>query len=155
MCINYLGRSIPETMAMNRITAAAVGEPMVVVDSSTVLTAAEQDVQLVVIGYPSTVICEYESEGPGRTTRPSRGKIWRRGMKVVQTVWEEAWERVTNRDQRQRIVHPLKVGVALSIASLLMILDAPDDFLGNNAIWAVMTVVVVFESSVGKHIISS
>lgn len=138
-------------MAMNRVTAA-VGEP-VVVESSAALTAAEEDVQVVVIGYPS-VICENESEGPGIKTRPSRGKIWRRGMKVVQTVWEEAWERVTNRDQRQRIVHPLKVGVALSIASLLMILDAPDDFLGSNAIWAVMTVVVVFESSVGKHIIS-
>lgn len=137
-------------MAMNRMTAA-VGEP-VVVDSLAVLTAAEEDVQLVVIGYPS-VICEYESEGPGKNTRPSRGKTWRRGVKAVQTVWEEAWERVTNRDQRQRIVHPLKVGVALSIASLLMILDAPDDFLGSNAIWAVMTVVVVFEASVGKHII--
>lgn len=140
-----------KTMAMNRITAA-VGEP-VVMKSPAALTAAEEDVQLVVTGYPS-VICEYESEGPDIKTRSSSGKIWRRGMKVAQTVWEETWERVTNRDQRQRIVHPLKVGVALSIASLLMLLDAPDDFLGSNAIWAVMTVVVVFESSVGKHTIS-
>lgn len=140
-----------KTMAMNRITAA-VGET-VVVESPAALTVAEEDIQLVVIGYPS-VICEYESEGPGIKTRSSPAKIWRRGMKVVQTVWQEAWERITSRDQRQRIVHPLKVGVALSIASLLMILDAPDDFLGSNAIWAVMTVVVVFESSVGKHVIS-
>lgn len=54
-----------------------------------------------------------------------------------------------SKDQVQKLVHPMKVGVALSLASLLILLKGPDEWLGSNAIWAVMTVVIVFEASAG------
>lgn len=56
-----------------------------------------------------------------------------------------------SKDQVQKWVHPMKVGVALSLASLLILLKGPEEWLGSNAIWAVMTVVVVFEASVGEQ----
>lgn len=56
-----------------------------------------------------------------------------------------------SKDQVQKLVHPMKVGVALSLASLFILLKGPDEWLGSNAIWAVMTVVVVFEASVGEQ----
>jgi hypothetical protein len=56
-----------------------------------------------------------------------------------------------SKDQVQKLVHPIKVGVALSLASLFILLKGPDEWLGSNAIWAVMTVVIVFEASVGEQ----
>ncbi|CAM6109141.1 unnamed protein product [Calypogeia fissa] len=49
----------------------------------------------------------------------------------------------------RRIIHSLKVGLALTLASLLVLLKDPYHWIGQNAIWAVITVVVVFESSAG------
>ncbi|KAJ7527142.1 hypothetical protein O6H91_16G039000 [Diphasiastrum complanatum] len=52
-------------------------------------------------------------------------------------------------DDPRRVVHSLKVGVALAIVSLFMLLEQAYDRIGKNAIWAVMTVVVVFEFTAG------
>lgn len=52
----------------------------------------------------------------------------------------------------RRIVHALKVGLAITAVSLLYYFDFFYDGFGVNAMWAVMTVVVVFEFSVGKFI---
>lgn len=54
------------------------------------------------------------------------------------------------KEDPRRIVHAFKVGIAIAGVSLLYYLDFFFDGFGVNAMWAVMTVVVVFEFSVGK-----
>ncbi|KAL1557582.1 aluminum-activated malate transporter 2-like [Salvia divinorum] len=56
--------------------------------------------------------------------------------------------RLAKEDPR-RVVHALKVGLAIAAISLLYYFDFFFDGFGVNAMWAVMTVVVVFEFSVG------
>ena len=53
-------------------------------------------------------------------------------------------------DDPRRIVHSLKVGLALTLVSLFYYIQPLYDRIGENLIWAVMTVVLVFEFSVGK-----
>ncbi|KAF5447417.1 hypothetical protein F2P56_032971 [Juglans regia] len=52
-------------------------------------------------------------------------------------------------DDPRRIVHSLKVGVAISLVSLFYYVRPLFDRFGENGIWAVLTVVLVFEFSVG------
>ncbi|KAA0025215.1 aluminum-activated malate transporter 8 [Cucumis melo var. makuwa] len=53
------------------------------------------------------------------------------------------------RDDPRRIIHSLKVGLALTFVSLLYYWRPLYDGFGIAAIWAVLTVVVVFEFTVG------
>lgn len=48
-----------------------------------------------------------------------------------------------------RVVHALKVGFSLTLVSLLYLLEPFFKGIGENAIWAVMTVVVVLEFTAG------
>lgn len=66
--------------------------------------------------------------------------------KVVNIV-EKAKE--VAKDDPRRIVHSLKVGLALTFVSLFYYFKPLYDGFGVNAMWAVLTVVVVFEFSVG------
>lgn len=50
----------------------------------------------------------------------------------------------------RRIVHSFKVGLAITLVSLFYYFDPVYVGFGSSAIWAVLTVVVVFEFSVGK-----
>lgn len=52
-------------------------------------------------------------------------------------------------DDPRRVIHSIKVGLALSLVSLFYFARPMFDNFGENAIWAVMTVVVVFEFTVG------
>ncbi|KAJ0084053.1 hypothetical protein Patl1_30308 [Pistacia atlantica] len=54
------------------------------------------------------------------------------------------------KDEPRRVAHSLKVGLALNLVSLLYYFRPLYDSFGVSAMWAVMTVVVVFEYSVGK-----
>lgn len=56
------------------------------------------------------------------------------------------------KDDPRRIVHSLKVGLAITLVSLFYYFEPLYDGLGASAMWAVLTVVVVFEFSVGKYI---
>ncbi|KAJ6670478.1 ALUMINUM-ACTIVATED MALATE TRANSPORTER 10 [Salix viminalis] len=49
----------------------------------------------------------------------------------------------------RRIIHSLKVGLAITVISLLYYFEPLYDGFGVSAMWAVMTVVLVFEFSVG------
>ncbi|XP_058076966.1 aluminum-activated malate transporter 12-like [Magnolia sinica] len=49
----------------------------------------------------------------------------------------------------RKVVHCIKVGFALVLVSLLYLLQPLYDKFGDNAMWAIMTVVVVFEFSAG------
>lgn len=53
-------------------------------------------------------------------------------------------------DDPRRIIHSLKVGLALSFVSLFYYFRPLYDGFGVTAMWAVLTVVVVFEFTVGK-----
>uniref|UniRef100_A0ACD5UUD6 Uncharacterized protein n=1 Tax=Avena sativa TaxID=4498 RepID=A0ACD5UUD6_AVESA len=52
-------------------------------------------------------------------------------------------------DDPRRAVHGLKVGLALSLVSLFYYMRPLYDGVGGTAMWAIMTVVVVFEYTVG------
>ncbi|KAH6773007.1 hypothetical protein C2S51_011411 [Perilla frutescens var. frutescens] len=66
---------------------------------------------------------------------------------AISGVGKEA-KRLGKEDPR-RVVHSLKVGFAIAAVSLFYYFDFSFDGFGVNAMWAVMTVVVVFEFSVG------
>ncbi|KAK4492290.1 hypothetical protein RD792_003093 [Penstemon davidsonii] len=53
------------------------------------------------------------------------------------------------KEDPRRIVHSLKVGLAITLVSLFYYFDFLYEGFGVSAMWAVMTVVVVFEFSVG------
>ncbi|KAK8284062.1 hypothetical protein V6Z11_D08G128900 [Gossypium hirsutum] len=60
---------------------------------------------------------------------------------------KKAWDVGTN-DPR-KVIHCIKVGLALAIVSVFYFMRPLYDGVGGNAMWAVMTVVVVFEPTVG------
>lgn len=51
----------------------------------------------------------------------------------------------------RKVIHSLKVGMALSVVSLFYYMRPLYEGVGGNTMWAVMTVVVVFEQTVGKQ----
>ena len=53
-------------------------------------------------------------------------------------------------EDHRKVVHSIKVGIALVLASLLYLLQPLYDRVGENALWVMMTVVVVFEFTAGK-----
>lgn len=61
---------------------------------------------------------------------------------------KKAWEIGVN-DPR-KFIHCLKVGIALTSVSLFYYLKPLYDGVGRNAMWAVMTVIVVFEYTAGR-----
>lgn len=71
------------------------------------------------------------------------GKLW---SKVVE-IGREA-KKLGQEDPR-RIIHSCKVGLAITLVSLFYYFEPLYDGFGVSAMWAVITVVVVFEFSVG------
>ncbi|XP_008786376.1 aluminum-activated malate transporter 12-like [Phoenix dactylifera] len=61
--------------------------------------------------------------------------------------WQSALK--LGREDPRRLVHALKVGVALTLVSFLYLLEPLFKGVGDNAIWAVITVVVVLEFTAG------
>lgn len=51
----------------------------------------------------------------------------------------------------RKLIHCLKVGIALSIVSIFYYMRPLYQGVGGNAMWAIMTVVVVFEYTVGEY----
>ncbi|XP_040989573.1 aluminum-activated malate transporter 12-like [Juglans microcarpa x Juglans regia] len=62
-------------------------------------------------------------------------------------VWQKMWK--LGRDDPRRVIHSLKVGISLTLVSLLYLMEPLFLGIGHNAIWAVMTVVLVLEFTVG------
>ncbi|OMP04184.1 Aluminum-activated malate transporter [Corchorus olitorius] len=82
----------------------------------------------------------------------TRGCQWLKALpnKISAKIMEIA--RVTKKlgqDDPRRIIHSLKVGLALTLVSLFYYFKPLYDGFGDSAMWAVLTVVVVFEFSVG------
>ncbi|KAK4804467.1 hypothetical protein SAY86_004284 [Trapa natans] len=89
--------------------------------------------------------------GSDGSSRPEdeteRSQFSARICRLPRRIWLRVWE-VGHEDPR-RVIHSLKVGISLSLVSLLYLLEPSFKGIGNNAIWAVMTVVVVLEFTAG------
>uniref|UniRef100_M4CWE5 Aluminum-activated malate transporter n=1 Tax=Brassica campestris TaxID=3711 RepID=M4CWE5_BRACM len=80
--------------------------------------------------------------------------LWLKGF-VMKVILERIAKSMRNiwrigADDPAKVVHCLKVGLALSLVSIFYYMRPLYDGVGGNAMWAIMTVVVVFESTVGK-----
>lgn len=69
--------------------------------------------------------------------------------KIGKAVIEEALK--AGKEDRRKVVHSLKVGIALTIASLLYLLEPLFNGMGQNSIWAILTVILVLEFTAGKN----
>ncbi|KAB2605295.1 aluminum-activated malate transporter 13-like [Pyrus ussuriensis x Pyrus communis] len=54
-----------------------------------------------------------------------------------------------SKQDMRKLLHSIKVGVALVLVSLLYLLDPLYEQVGENAMWAIMTVIVIFEFYAG------
>lgn len=54
-------------------------------------------------------------------------------------------------DDPRRVIHSMKVGLALTLVSLFYYLQPLYDSFGDSGTWAVVTVVVLSEFTVGKY----
>ncbi|KAJ3694594.1 hypothetical protein LUZ60_010074 [Juncus effusus] len=63
--------------------------------------------------------------------------------KWILDVWKFA------KDDTNRVVFALKVGLACLLVSLLILCRAPYDIFGANIIWSILTVAIMFEYTVG------
>lgn len=97
---------------------------------------------------------------PDGTSRVLVSSSSRGRWKVCDIVWgfvvriwsfiDKAWQ--LGKKEPRKVIHGFKVGLALSLVSLFYYLRPLYDDVGGNAMWAVMTVVVVFEYTVGEYI---
>ncbi|KAK4797430.1 hypothetical protein SAY86_029756 [Trapa natans] len=60
------------------------------------------------------------------------------------SVWE------FGRDEPNRVIFSLKVGLAVLLVSLLILIRAPYETFGTNIIWSILTVAIMFEYTVGS-----
>ncbi|KAF3792545.1 Aluminum-activated malate transporter 9 [Nymphaea thermarum] len=88
-----------------------------------------------------------ESDGGGRKCFwPCRylfGNIWTSMKENAVFAWE------FGRSDPRKVMFAAKMGLALMLMSLLIFLKEPLKDLGKNSVWAILTVVVVFEFSIG------
>ncbi|KAL1371013.1 hypothetical protein AAHE18_01G101800 [Arachis hypogaea] len=75
------------------------------------------------------------------------GNYLKKVKEFPRVAWRSIWK--VGRDDPRRLIHAFKVGLALTIVSLLYLLEPLFKGIGQNSIWAVMTVVVVFEFTAG------
>ncbi|KAK4607204.1 hypothetical protein RGQ29_001146 [Quercus rubra] len=68
------------------------------------------------------------------------------GTKIVETTRKI---KKLGQDDPRRIIHSLKFGLALTLVSLIYYFEPLYKGFGNSAMWAILTVIVVFEFSVG------
>lgn len=99
----------------------------------------------------STVIsienCDQRNGTNSNTSKP-KGKNFLSFSCLVFSFRGNKWNLPT-----RNVIHSIKVGVALVLVSLLYLLDPLFKQVGENAMWAIMTVIVVFEFYAGFTIL--
>ena len=72
--------------------------------------------------------------------------------RFISKIWrflEKAWN--LGVAEPKKVIHCLKVGLALSFVSVFYYMRPLYEGVGGNAMWAVMTVVVVYEYTMGRY----
>ena len=69
-------------------------------------------------------------------------------LKEVQHIACKAWQ--MGKSDPRKIIFSAKMGLALMLISLLIFLKEPMKELSQYSVWAILTVVVVFEFSIGN-----
>ncbi|XP_010543061.1 PREDICTED: aluminum-activated malate transporter 10 [Tarenaya hassleriana] len=78
-----------------------------------------------------------------------RAAVWLKGLvKRMVVSMEKAWR--IGAEEPRKVVHCLKVGLALSLVSVFYYMRPLYEGVGGNSLWIVMTVVVVFEPNVAS-----
>ncbi|MFQ6650891.1 hypothetical protein Gotur_022755 [Gossypium turneri] len=99
---------------------------------------------------------ETEMNGNGRNGVPEIVKNnWKKRLldfsgkmkRFTGCLWRNIWK--AGREDPRRIIHAFKVGLCLTLVSLLYLIEPLFKSFGTSAIWAVMTVVVVLEFTAG------
>eukprot|EP00253_Pinus_taeda_P033182 PITA_33182 len=85
---------------------------------------------------------------PNIFTRSNKIPIWKL---VLSDFFRRVWK--MGKDDLRKVIHAIKVGLALSVVSLFYLMKPLFNGVGNNAIWAIMTVAVVFEFTAGATLI--
>ncbi|CAH8278056.1 unnamed protein product [Arabidopsis lyrata] len=78
-----------------------------------------------------------------RKNRKNVLKLPKKMKKILKNLWN------VGKEDPRRVIHAMKVGVALTLVSLLYLMEPFFKGVVKNALWAVMTVVVVLEFSAG------
>lgn len=83
------------------------------------------------------------------------GLLWVKIKAMPQSLKEKVFNtcrtaKKIGQDDPRTVIHSLKVGLALTLVSLFYYYQPLYESFGLSAMWAVMTVVVVFEYSVGE-----
>jgi hypothetical protein len=95
----------------------------------------------------ASVTVEYEAGPAGRAWAWLVACVLMLGA-TVSGFAKKVWK--IGADDPRKVVHGLKVGVALTLVSVFFYTRPLYDGVGGAAMWAIMTVVVVFEYTVGK-----
>ncbi|XP_077242941.1 aluminum-activated malate transporter 12-like [Tasmannia lanceolata] len=90
---------------------------------------------------------QVSGEGEGSTMNSQTGIFIRRVRRFLKSLRQRIWE--VGREDPRRVIHALKVGLALTLVSMLYLLEPLFEGIGQNAMWAVITVVVVLEFTAG------
>ncbi|KAF5935284.1 hypothetical protein HYC85_026413 [Camellia sinensis] len=90
-----------------------------------------------------------EANGSTEILPPESGTVKKACLKVWNFL-KKAWE--LGADEPRKVIHCLKVGIALTIVSLFYYMRPLYEGVGGNAMWAIMTVVVIFEYTVGATV---
>ncbi|KAG6590335.1 Aluminum-activated malate transporter 12, partial [Cucurbita argyrosperma subsp. sororia] len=69
-------------------------------------------------------------------------------MNKFRNLFDSTRDRIKKQDMK-KIFHSIKLGIALVVVSLLYLLNPLYKQVGDNAMWAIMTVIVVFEFYAG------
>ncbi|XP_038906852.1 aluminum-activated malate transporter 10 [Benincasa hispida] len=99
------------------------------------------------MGDGTTEILRPEASILGKIMLRIKGFIWGALFVKPWKFLEKAWG-IANSEPKKAI-HGLKVGLALTIVSIFYYMRPLYEGVGGNAMWAIMTVVVTFESTVG------
>lgn len=112
--------------------------------------AKENGVEWIIkIGVESSEILELDNEPVLRRIKTSLNVLFINFMIMVLRFFKKVWD--IGIDNPRKLFHCLKVGVALILVSLFYYVRPLYDSFGGNALWALMTVVVVFEYTVGRY----
>jgi hypothetical protein len=95
---------------------------------------------------------EYAAWGVDDGAARGGGPRLRRAVEAVHAAGAEMWA-FARKDSRKP-VFAAKVAVALALITLLVFLREPSD-IASHSVWAILTVVVVFEFSIGTRSLAS